>query len=307
MAKIALFDCCRFKFSKVLIDHWEKQGHEVRKTLYWDPKMVEWSDVVFFDWTDNSMIRFSNPNDELYTANGLTIPRNKRIITRCHDIDAWCGHYARVDWSLVDDLIFVGKHIQDLVLGNQPMPSNVNVHLFKHGIELERFPFRNKAKGNKIAWVGRIVGHKCIELALQVLAENPTYELHCLGSSLDSWELYYVNDFCKRNNLKFFHTPESPNVDEFLQDKDYILLTSFKEAFSYAIGEGMAKGLKPLIHHFYGAENVWPQKYIWEKVSDVKPMLEGDYNPQEYHDFIANNYPMDNFFKQYDDLIKPKG
>ena len=179
--KIALFDCCRFKFMGELIRHWEELGHEVRKTLYWDPRMVEWADITFFDWADNSLIRCSNPDDPLYKENGLTLPRGKRIICRCHDIDAWCGHYHRIDWTLVSDLIFVGQHIKDLVLESLNPPPNLKIHLIKHGIDLNKFTKRVGDRNNKIAWVGRITHHKCLELALQVLAENPEYELHAFG------------------------------------------------------------------------------------------------------------------------------
>ena len=303
--KIALFDCCKFKFMGDLIRHWGSQGHEIRKTLYWDPRMVEWADITFFDWVDNSLMRFSNPEDALYKENGLVTPKNKRIIARCHDIDAWCGHYRRVNWTLVNDLIFVAPHIKDLVLEQLKPPPTLNIHTIKHGIDLDRWTLRkNPEKNNKIGWVGRITHHKCLELALQVLAENPTHELHAVGTSLDSWELAYVDDFVKRLGLKFFHYPEVSDLNEFWEDKTYALLTSFKEAFSYAMGEAMAKGVKPLIHHFYGAENVWDKKYLWDKVSECKPMLaEYEYNPQEYRGYIEKNYNLKDMLNQYDKIM----
>jgi glycosyltransferase involved in cell wall biosynthesis len=301
--KIVVFDCTRFKFSRVLMEHWERMGHIVKYSMYFDPVMVHWADICFFDWVDNSLIRASNPDDEFWKTNPQPRFGEKKIVTRCHDIDAWTGHYHQVNWSWVNDLIFIGDHIQKLVTENISIPENVKIHKVKHGIDTNKFVFRNREKNNKIAWVGRIVGHKCIELALQVLAENPEYELHAVGTSLDSWELYYVNDFVKRNNLKFFHYPQVDNINDFLDDKSFILLTSFKEAFSYASAEGMSKGLKPLIHHFYGASSVWDKKYLWEKVSDVKLMLEGDYNPEEYRKYIEDNYPLDKMLENYDKIL----
>lgn len=302
---IALFDCCRFKFCKELIAHWESMGHTVLKTLYWDPRLVAKADITFFDWADMSLIRASNPEDPLYKDNGLTIPKNKHIVCRCHDIDAWCGHYHSIKWELVNDLIFVAPHIKDLVLESLIPPPNLKIHLIRHGVNTDKFTLRkNPEKNNKIAWVGSIKGHKCLELALQVLAENPTFELHVAGSSLDSWELAYVNDFVKRNNLKFFYYGNIDDINTWLEDKSYILLTSFKEAFSFAIGEGMSKGLKPLIHRFFGADNVWDKKYLWDKVSECKKMLdEYDYNPQEYREYIENNYPLDKMLKAYDEIL----
>ena len=303
--KISVFDCCRFKFMWDLIRHWESLGHEVRKTLYWDPKMVNWADVTFFDWADMSLIRATNPDDPLYKDNGLTIPKDKHIVCRCHDIDAWCGHYHRIDWNFVNDLIFVAPHIRDLVLESLTPPKTLKIHTIKHGIDTDRYTLRkNPKKNNKIGWVGAIKGHKCIELALQVLAENPNYELHAVGTSLDSWELAYVNDFVKRNNLRFTHQDNVQNINEFWEDKTFALLTSFKEAFSFASGEAASKGVKPLIHWFFGAEKIWPREWLWNKTSECRAMLtELKYEPTIYRKYIEDNYPLDKMLEEYDKIV----
>lgn len=302
--KIAVFDCCRFKFMRELMTHWENMGHEIKRYIYWDPTTVNWADTVFFDWVDNSLIRASNPEDEFYKSGKYgTRPEGKKIITRCHDIDAWCGHYKNVDWNWVNDLVFVSDYIGDMVKGNMSFPATLKIHTIKHGVDLDKYTFKNRSGGKKIAWIGRIVHHKCLELALQVLAENPEYELHAVGSSLDSWELDYVNRFVERNNLKFFHYPQVDDINQFLEDKNYLLLTSFKEAFSYASAEAMAKGIKPLIHWFAGAEGVWPKEYLWNKVSEVKPMLEGNYDSAEYRNIIQSHYSLEEMLRCYDKLI----
>lgn len=303
MAKIAIHDTCRWKFSQSLIDHWQKK-HEVKKELYWNPKLTHWADITFFDWVDNSLIRASNPDDELWKNCGKPQPKDKNIIARCHDIDAWAEHYQRVNWKWVNHLVFVADHIEKLVRSKIDFPKNLKIHNIKHGIDLEKYSYRERKGGNKIAWIGRINHHKCLELALQILIANPSYELHALGSPLADWEEAYVKDFVKRNNLKFFHQDSVPDVNKFLEDKHFILLTSFKEAFSYVVGEAMAKGIKPIIHHFYGAEKIWPKKYLWNRVSEVKKILtEYEYSSQEYRNFIQLYYNQDRMLKEYDKLL----
>lgn len=300
MAKIALADHVR-KFTGDLQEHWRASGHKVKWDRYWDPQLTHWADISFFEFVDNSLIRASNPEDELWQGNPA---KGKKIIARLHDIDAWCEHYKRVNWNWVTDLVFVADHIRDMVLSKYDFPQTLNIHTIKHGINLDRFQFRDLPKNNKIAWVGRITHHKCLELALQVLAENPEHELHVAGSSLDSWEKAYVDDFVERNNLKFFYHGQIPyeQMNDFLADKSYLLLTSFKEAFSFVVGEAMARGIKPLIHNFWGADTVWPEKYRWDKASDVKAMLD-DYNPQEYREFIEKTYNINDMLSKYDKLL----
>lgn len=301
--KISIFDHVR-KFSADLIKHWEDSGHEVKWDRYFHPDLVRWADMSFFEFCDNSIQSACLKDHDLWKDRPQ--PQDKNIIVRLHDIDAWVGHHLSVNWEWVTNLVFVCDHIHDKVVldltEKNKLPDFLKVHTIKHGINLDKFTYRDKLKGNKIAWVGNICHHKCLELALQVLAENPEYELHAVGSSLDSWELAYVESFVKRNKLKFFYYPSVGDMNTFLEDKHYILLTSFKEAFSFIVGEAMAKGLRPLIHNFWGAEGVWDKKYIWNKVSEVKPML-NDYNPIEYRQYIEKYYPLKKMLLEYDKLL----
>ena len=220
-----------------------------------------------------------------------------------HDLDAWIGQTNGVNWNFINHLVFVSEHIKNKVLSEIELPSTTKVSLIKHGVNMDKFVFRNKPKGKKIAWINNIAWHKNLVLALQVLIENPEYELHTVGSSLGGWHKAYVDNFVERNNLKFFYQENVENVNDFLQDKDFILLTSSKESFSFITGEAMSIGLKPLIHRFWGAENIWNEKYIWDKISEVKGMLNEDYNPQEYRTYIEQNYPLSKMLAEYDRII----
>ena len=307
MVKILIVDYT-MKFMKDLEEHWRLKGHEVQKDRYMDPRKINWADTIFFDFCDMSGQRSSHPEDPLWhlpeNEEKYQQPLNKNIIIRIHDLDAWVGQHGGVNWQWVNHLVFVAKHIKEKVESElKDRLSNTQIHLIKHGVNLDRFSFKERTKGNKIAWVGNICHHKNLEVALQVLAENPEYELHVCGKPLCNWQKAYTEHFVKMNNLKFFQQDSIEDINIFLEDKNYLLLTSCKEAFSFAVAEAMAKGIKPLIHRFYKAEEIWDEKYIWDRVSQVKPMLEGNYDSKEYRDYIAENYPFDKMLKQYDDLI----
>ena len=304
MSRIVLFDAVR-KFTDDLLAHWRADGHEIIIDRYLDPGKIVWSDTTFFEFCDLSVQRGSDPNDSFYKEYPYSTDKN--IIVRAHDIDLWVGHYRSVNWKWVNHLVFVGPYMKEHFLPNMGLTDNIKVHLIPHGINTDKFTYRERSVGNKIAWIGNINHAKNLELALQVLAENPGYELHVVGSGLGSWEAAYVEEFLKRNpHLKFFHQDRVDNINQFLEDKDFILLTSSKEAFSFAIGEGMAKGIKPLIHGFAGAELVWPEEYIWNKVSDVKLMLEGPYNSKKYRQYIEDRYPLKKMLDAYDEIINNK-
>jgi len=305
--KIAIIDYTA-KFMTDLEHHWIACGHEIKKDRYMDPKKINWADTVFFDFCDMSAQRSSHEEDPLWhlpeNEEKFQQPLDKNIIIRIHDLDAWVGQHNGVNWKWVNHVVFIASHIKEKVereLGERL--NGVQSHLIKHGLNIDRFTFRERAKGNKIAWVGNICHHKNLELALQVLAENPDYELHVCGRPLCNWQKAYTEHFVKKNNLKFFQQDWVEDINTFLEDKNYLLLTSCKEAFSFAVAEAMTKGIKPLIHRFYKAEEIWDEKYIWDKVSQVKPMLEGEYNSKEYRDYIETNYPLNKMLEEYNKII----
>jgi hypothetical protein len=57
-----------------------------------------------------------------------------------------------------------------------------------------------------------------------------------------------------------------------LDDKDYILSCSKKEGFGYSIAEGMSKGLIPVIHRFYGADDIWDLN-VWSTVDQAVKII----------------------------------
>jgi len=298
--KIAIIDECNGRFTNEIKAHWEK-SHEVRFDKYLDPKLVLWADTTFFDWAGNNSQRASDPNDSFWKE--VPQPKDKNIILRIHDVDAWVGQHRGIQWEWINHLVFVAKHIQDKVLSEIEVPESTKVHLIKHGINPEKFTFREKPLGKKIAWIGHCNQAKNLPLALQVFAANPDYSLHIVGSELGSWQKAYVFDFIKRNNLDVHYQEHVEDINEFLEDKDFFLLTSMKEAWSYVTAEAALKGIKPLIHHFFGASGVWPEKYLWDKVSEVRPMLENDYNSQEYKNYIETNYSFERMIKEYDEIL----
>lgn len=95
------------------------------------------------------------------------------------------------------------------------------------------------------------------------------------------------------------------NVGKWLEDKHYIISTSVHESFGYGIAEATACGLKPLIHNFFGAKNLYPQKYLFNTVQELTEMvLSGEYRPMEYREFIEKNYSLEKQMEQLEQIFK---
>jgi len=318
--KIAIFDVENGRFSGYMRDHWTEMGHEVLVQGGYSPDKADWADLIWIEWSDMNIQLaaaqewFEDPHKRF--SRKIKGRKKKKLVNRMIDIDMWAGHGAGVDWKGVDDLVFIAPHIQRLAnqrfahKGIQDVPQ----HLIKLGVDPDKWTFREKRnQGIKtIGFVGELWENKGIDRAIRILIQarketNDHWELHLRGSWPNSNYFYHYNQNMidangVRELVKFYEEPVD-DMNEWYDGMDYLLCASVKEAFSYVTAEAMCKGIKPLIHRFYGAEAIWPEKYIWSTESEaVRMLLSDEYNPSEYRDHIINNYTLERMLKETDEV-----
>jgi hypothetical protein len=124
-----------------------------------------------------------------------------------------------------------------------------------------------------------------------------------MGGGEREWFTRYWDEFlrpCKNWTL----VGSVPDMSAWLENKTYALTCSGKETFGYFNGESMSKGLMPLMHSFYGARKIWPSQYIWRTLDDLRNMLYYmPYEPQQYRQFILENYSLDAMMERINVLL----
>lgn len=308
---IQVFDSNNGRFSNVLRFHWQRQGHTVGYTPLWDSRECVDKDVVFFDWVDTSVQRASNPEDQQYKDHGTQAPYGKNIIARCHDIDMWAGNLRGVRDNFIRHLVFVAPHVRRVAEEDGDIPKGCQVHMIPHGIDPEKFTLRQPNGQKKIGWVGNFEHKKNPELALQVMLNLPrNYTLYmCARRRQPQWQIKYWDALIARNNLSVVFENDIPDMNAWWEDKDYCLVTSQKEAFSYVAGEAMMKGIRPYINHFWGAEEVWPGELLFDNATDIAVDIQNrdGYSLGENENlrrYVVERYPIDKFYKAYDELLR---
>lgn len=307
--KIAVFDPYLRKFTGDMEKWWLAQGHEVKMDRYYDPELVMWADVVWFDTADNNIKSATNPSEALiddWKKEGKDVPwdmhemdlTGKKIIVRPIDIEVWYGHHLGVKWDVVTHCIFVARHIKDVMLSDPlPLAKDLKMDVVPCAVDLDRYTFKTRTHGEKVGIVSEKWTSKGTDLILQTallvkrMGVKRTY--HWLGKWSDySWEMAYFMDFIRFHELDFEFTEwiEGDNaVNDFLEDKNYLLHASHKEAFSYATAEAMAKGIKPVVHRFYGADDLWPGM-TWDSVEQAADMLTGtEYDSEKYRQYLIDH------------------
>lgn len=318
--KIAIMDPYGGKFTTDMQNWWIAEGHEVRYSRYYDPSFVEWADVIWFDTCDNNLHVATNPpkdNPDFagYDMHDMDLT-GKRVIVRAIDIEVWMGHQANAIWDVVTDLIFIAPHIRDLV-EIEALPGyheDLRVHTILCAVNLDRWTFKERSPGFDIAVISERWISKGTDLILQVALKlkqiDPRYKIHWLGvRSGDTWDLAYFDDFIEHNQLNIEITNilnDGSTVDEFLEGKNFLLHGSHKEAFSYAVAEAMAKGIKPVPHRFYGADWLWPG-ITWTSVDEAIDMITetDNYHSDQYHQYLIDHgYTLPQMMDKFDKIIK---
>jgi glycosyltransferase involved in cell wall biosynthesis len=216
-----------------------------------------------------------------------------------------------INWANVDDLVFVAPHIRDMAIAQVPdLTNRTNLHLIPIGVDLKRFAFKERSPGFNLASVGFINYKKGPMLLLhcfeRLFSRDKRYHLHLAGEIQNRRYSYYFNQMIAElgmgDNLHFHGWVE--DIEGFLEDMQYLVVTSPLESGHMGLREAMARGIKPLIHNFYGARLLYPEKYIFNTIDEFsRQVLSPDYDSAAYRAFIENNYALNDYLERISRLI----
>ncbi len=227
-------------------------------------ELMAWADIAWFEWCDQLVVEATK------------LPKTCRIICRLHSYEAFTEMPSQVDWSKVDHLLFVNQSVDELF--RQQISAKINTSVIYNGVDLDKFVMpENKPASKKIASVGYINYKKNPALLLycfkKIHAYDPEYSLHIAGSHQDSRIELYFSHFLGNNKLPIYFDGWVDDMPSWYADKGFVISTSLFESFHYSIAEGMASGLLPLVHHWYGADYLYPKSALYQDPDDCLRLL----------------------------------
>ena len=262
------------------------------------------ADVCWIEWATDFAVRVTQ------------LPRRCRTILRLHSFEAFCSFPQEIHWENVDDLILVDPYIRE-VLKNQvsDIEAKVRTHVVPNCVDMDRFYFKDKPRGKRIAFVGALRPVKNIPFLMQCFREihaaDPEYTLHVagelFGTELHRNELYYYIKHIEKElgihgHISFCGYVQ--DVSSWLDDKDFILSTSIREGQPVNIIEGMAKGLKPVVHNFPGAKHFYPHKWIFDTAQECRDIvLSPDFDRHAYLAHVKEHWSAEKVLPQIDELL----
>ena len=264
---------------------------------------IDWADIVWLEWANEVAIIGTN-------YEGI---KGKKVIVRLHAYEAFENFPKQINWNVVNRLVLVAPHIKEILKIFIPdIDNKVKIEIVSNGIDLDSTPWRERQSGHNIAWVGFINHKKNPQMALQILKKivdiDNKYKLHVAGSfqqlRYKIYLEYMIKEMGLQNNIKFYGWVDDMNG--FWKDKNFLLHTSTFESFGYAVFEAMARGIKPIIHNFRGAKELYRKDDIFNTIEgSVNIIKSKDYYSSTYRQWIIDKgWTLKNQLKQIKDIIK---
>jgi tetratricopeptide (TPR) repeat protein len=263
-------------------------------------ELMKWSDISWFEWCTN------------LAASASKMPKVCRNIIRLHRYEAYEHWPLEVNWAGIDMLITVGNSfVRDAIITKVPhLESQTSIITIPNGVDLEKFTFVDRGRGKNIVFLGDLRMVKNPAFVLQCMQKlhyiDSGYRLFFGGVLPDAVVEQYVRHMVNALDLGdvVFFDGWQEDVNSWLADKHYIVSTSIIESQGMGLLEGMACGLKPVIHNFPGADQVFPSELLFNISEEFcEHVLSGNYEPQRYRAFAEQNYSLKNQLSKVNDVF----
>lgn len=256
--------------------------------------LLNWCDIAYFEWCDESL-QF-----------GLTLRPDKFIVARLHRYELFTPLVTTMDWSSVDLLLFntpgdaipskFRKRVDNLPRNMKSVPDGIDLDQFKYVNRKWKPPYN-------IGMAGSIIPRKRVYTAIQMLYDLPSdeYNLNIVGKLGDE-EFEHSHDLIDKlklgDRVKILPHIKPDEMQNWYAQQHFILSNSTHEGNHNTIKEGMATGCIPLINCWDGANDVFPERYIFYTPANFVKLAEDTITSDPLED--QSTYCSDFIFKHYD-------
>ena len=258
------------------------------------------SDISWFEWCTDVVVEASK------------LQKVCKNIVRLHRFEAYNEWPGRVKWENIDILILVGNSfVREALLKQVPdIESRTRVVTVPNGVNLDKFKFVDRRRGKNLACIGYLNMRKNPMLLLGCMQKlhyiDRDYKLFFAGDFQDSMLEQYVRHMVEVMGLQdvvFFDGWQS-DVNSWLEDKHFIVSGSIGESQGMGLLEGMACGLKPVIHNFPGASEIFPEDCLFNIAEEFcDEITSKDYDSSKYRAFVEERYPLSSQLKKINQLF----
>ncbi|MCI4065219.1 glycosyltransferase family 1 protein [Micromonospora sp. R77] len=241
----------------------------------WLRPHLDWADTVFVDWCQATAALFT-----------LHDPGTARIIVRLHSFEAFNFWPHLVDFSRVDDVVFVSEHLRDLSTAVLPQLTGTDgprLWVVDNAMQLQRYP---RVKAADARFTLGLVGFSsvakdprwAVEVLRKLRERDERYRLTLIGSDFNNRTSKPAKDYGKLFSRDLAELEplgavrrygQTDDVPAALQEVGVILSSSVRESFHCGLVEGAASGAVPVVRDWpffagkpHGARTLFPADWV---------------------------------------------
>ncbi len=217
-----------------------------------------------------------------------------------------------MSWENVSVLAPIGSSaVEEMLRAQVPdLRRRTRLVVVPYGVDLRRYALRRRDRGKHLACIGGLTLEANPAFLLQCMQKlhylDPEYRLSFAGTFESPLLEQYVRHMVRTLDLTGVVSFESRPGDwnAWLSDKHFIVGGGLGESQMEGLLLGMACGLKPVVHHFPGADKLLPPQHLFHIAEQFcEQVRAGDYRPAQYRRWVEERYPLEPRWRTVEDIL----
>jgi len=262
--------------------------------------VMEWCDIAWFEGCGEPAVEAS------------WHPKTCEMIVRLGPDDVYDTWPERAKWENVNTLIATGNSFfrEALIDKVSDIEKRTRVVTIERGVDAGRLAFTHKQRGKRIACVGDLSAKSNPMFLLQCMQKlhylDADYRLYFAAEFEDKSVEQYVKYMVEALGLSsvVFFDGKPKNMNAWFRDKHYVVATGIGQGGLLGVLEGMACGLKPVVHNFPGADEILPAEFLFNLAEDFcRQILSERYEPASYRGIAERKHSRKARMKEINEVL----
>jgi len=229
-----------------------------------------------------------------------------------HSEDIYGDELEHICWQEADEIVAVGgPRVVDLLReraglsGQKPRITTAD-----EAADMERCAFTLRVRGKRLAALGPFDARSNVMFLLQCIQKlryiDGDYKLYLGGEFSDRMVEEYVRSTIDSLGLEGAVFLDGPVANEvsWLKDKHYFVSVDISGARLGRVWSAMACGLKPVVHRFAGADEVFDKEFLFNISEQFCSQIQNsEYEPRKYRRFVEQRQKQFSEFKAVNDAL----
>jgi glycosyltransferase involved in cell wall biosynthesis len=216
-------------------------------------------------------------------------------------------------WEFFDRIVVANPIVADLLRDRfDRIDSHCDIRVLPPAIQIPDVELHHKRKTRRLVYVGRISASQNAFLLLQCLAalvqQHRDWRLFITGEFENfSLRVYFEQMIAAMGlgeNIEF--NPIGSELTAWFADKSYYLAPYASTGQELYVYRAMTYGLRPLVHNYFGADQMFETKSFFSTIREFGSMAEGNgYRPLDYQRYVTEKHNVQTLLPAFQELLAP--